>query len=155
MTLQLTIQGLTEFQGDIANAVSSELPKQVKWAMVQSVNAVKNSAQGMVAYKTGTLRRSIFTDVSDTGFQGKVTQDSSVAPYGIYIEYGTAAHAINPVNAKALFWPGAAHPVKRVMHPGTSARPFMTPALENNLDTITAYFSQAIKNVVLRMAGKA
>ena len=154
MPIQVTIAGLDEFKADMASA-PAELRSQIKWAMVQSVNAVKNSAQGLAPYKTGTLRRSIFTDVTSDGMRGVVAQDSSIAPYGILQEYGTQAHEITPVNKKALFWPGALHPVKRVMHPGFGAHAFMSPAVENNLETITAYFSQAIKNVVIKLSGKA
>jgi phage virion morphogenesis protein len=39
----------------------------------------------------------------------------------------TKAHVIRPKNKRALFWPGAAHPVKSVRHPGSNipARPFL------------------------------
>lgn len=39
----------------------------------------------------------------------------------------TRPHTIRPVNAAALFWPGAKHPVKVVRHPGSDfpARPFL------------------------------
>jgi phage virion morphogenesis protein len=39
----------------------------------------------------------------------------------------TAAHTIRPKRKKALFWPGAAHPMKSVRHPGSRipARPFL------------------------------
>ena len=39
----------------------------------------------------------------------------------------TKAHTIRPKNKKALAWPGAAHPVKSVRHPGSKipARPFL------------------------------
>lgn len=39
----------------------------------------------------------------------------------------TAARTIRPVHKKALFWPGAMHPVKSVNHPGSRipARPFL------------------------------
>ncbi len=52
------------------------------------------------------------------------------ASYGPPVEFGSAAHDIVPKNKQALFWPGAAHPVKRVHHPGTSPKPFLTPAVE-------------------------
>ena len=39
----------------------------------------------------------------------------------------TKAHVIRPKVKRALFWPGAAHPVKKVNHPGSNipARPFL------------------------------
>lgn len=47
----------------------------------------------------------------------------------IFVEYGTAAHVIEAPEGEALDWPGAAHPVRRVNHPGTPAQPYMRPAL--------------------------
>lgn len=49
--------------------------------------------------------------------------------YWHFVEYGTEPHVIEPRTKKALWWPGARHPVKRVNHPGTPAQPFMRPAL--------------------------
>lgn len=50
--------------------------------------------------------------------------------YGRFVEFGTEAHIIEPRVKKALYWEGAEHPVKRVHHPGTSPRPWLTPAAE-------------------------
>lgn len=36
-----------------------------------------------------------------------------------FIEYGTPQHEIRPRARRALSWPRAAHPVRRVQHPGT------------------------------------
>ncbi len=47
-----------------------------------------------------------------------------------YVEEGTRAHDIYPRNAQALFWPGAAHPVMHVHHPGTKANRFMERGLD-------------------------
>lgn len=46
-----------------------------------------------------------------------------------YVEYGTEPREFGPRTKKALWWPGAHHPVKKVYHPGTPAQPFMRPAL--------------------------
>lgn len=45
------------------------------------------------------------------------------------VEYGTNPHTIVPRTKKALFWPGARHPVRKVNHPGTPAQPFIRPAV--------------------------
>lgn len=41
--------------------------------------------------------------------------------YALVVEEGSPPHLIRPKNAKALFWPGASHPVMVVHHPGTKA----------------------------------
>lgn len=45
------------------------------------------------------------------------------------LERGTPPHVIRPKDAKALYWPGAAHPVGKVNHPGTPAYHFLRTAL--------------------------
>ncbi len=50
-------------------------------------------------------------------------------PRGEMLEFGTAPHVITPRVAGALFWAGGRHPVMRVRHPGTRARPWLRPAL--------------------------
>lgn len=57
-------------------------------------------------------------------------------PYAPYHQFGADPYTIRPKNKKALAWPGAAHPVGKVNHPGFPPRPFfpfdssgaMTPA---------------------------
>jgi len=51
-----------------------------------------------------------------------------------WIEDGTRPHQIpkpgTPRNKKALWWPGTAHPVHSVMHPGTAPTNNLAEALE-------------------------
>lgn len=63
--------------------------------------------------------------------------------YGTYLEQGTGLHGpfkqrytIKPKNKKALFWAGAAHPVKSVNHPGMRPRAIIKPTFEKNLPKI-------------------
>ncbi len=76
--------------------------------------------------KTGNLRRTIHV--------GRITARSAEtiasANYAAHVEFGTRPHEIRPRTKKALFWKGARHPVRRVQHPGTRARPFMIPGAE-------------------------
>ena len=50
--------------------------------------------------------------------------------YALAVEAGTPPHIILPRNKKALYWPGAAHPVKSVRHPGTRGKPYLRPAAD-------------------------
>ena len=50
--------------------------------------------------------------------------------YALGLELGTPPHIIRPRNKKALYWPGAEHPVKLVHHPGTRAQPHLRPAAD-------------------------
>lgn len=52
--------------------------------------------------------------------------------YGEYLEEGTPPHVIEPKNGKALYWNGAAHPVRKVNHPGTKGDPLLERTIEQN-----------------------
>lgn len=52
------------------------------------------------------------------------------ADYAKYVEWDTRPHIIRPRVKKALFWPGAAHPVAIVRHPGTTGQHIMARALK-------------------------
>ena len=60
---------------------------------------------------------------------------TALAPHAAIIEFGTRAHVIEANTGgfkhskKALYWPGARHPVKKVNHPGTPAFHTMRNAL--------------------------
>lgn len=73
---------------------------------------------------SGTLAKSV--RITAVGARG-VTVGSD-RPYAAIHQLGgrTKAHLIRPRNKKALFWPGAGHPVASVRHPGSKipARPF-------------------------------
>lgn len=58
--------------------------------------------------------------------------------YGGVLEEGSPAHIITPKNAKALYWKGAAHPVKRVNHPGTEGFHTLENTFKENKSTVTS-----------------
>ncbi len=154
MPITLKIEGLDKFRDDVHRG-AAEIPGQIRYAMAKAVNAVKNTAQPMAPFKTGNLRRSVYTEVQNNGFKGIIGVDANAAPYGIYMEYGTRPHAITAVNKRALANVRANIVFgKIVQHPGTAARPFMAPALEQNTDIIKGYFSDAILKIVQIMAGR-
>lgn len=70
--------------------------------------------------KHGTLYQSIRI----TGLTATEVRVGTDRPYASYHQFGTKAHEIKARLKKALFWNGAAHPVKKVQHPGLPARPF-------------------------------
>jgi phage gpG-like protein len=78
----------------------------------------------LILTDTGRLRRSIKFAAGPRGVEGYTNvQYAAIQQLGGVIK----AHAIFPRKKKALFWPGAAHPVRRVMHPGSKfpPRPFL------------------------------
>lgn len=87
--------------------------------------AILHDAERLVRKRSGRLANSLTSEVHD-----KVLRVGSTdCNYSVYIEMGTAAHIITPSNKKALYWPGARHPVAKVNHPGTRPYPYLRPAL--------------------------
>ncbi|MDX3074619.1 HK97 gp10 family phage protein [Streptomyces sp. MI02-7b] len=124
--------------------VLGRMSDDVRRALVQTGVDVQNRARELCPVDTGRLRASIVHRVEGGGRSVGVVIGTNVS-YAADVEYGTKPHVILPKNKKALYWPGAAHPVSKVNHPGTRPRPFMRPAVElapiffsRNIDRIRA-----------------
>lgn len=85
---------------------------------------VEADAKAICPVDTGVLKDSIEHEVD-----GMTARIGSNVSYALYVEEGTSPHIIRAKNGGALFWPGAAHPVAVVHHPGTRAEPYLKPAL--------------------------
>ena len=71
----------------------------------------------------GRLKEDIHATVSPFDLGLHIRVESGV-PEAAYVLQGTAPHEIEPRTRRALFWPEADHPVRRVHHPGTKPNPF-------------------------------
>lgn len=88
-------------------------------------DAILSDAKDFVPKRTSRLHDSLRAEVRD-----KVLRVGSLdVNYASDVELGTPPHVILPRNKKALYWPGADHPVARVNHPGTEPQPYLRPAL--------------------------
>jgi hypothetical protein len=74
--------------------------------------------------------------------------------YAIFVHEGTRPHKIYPSTKQALFWRGAAHPVRSVNHPGNTANRFLprmldkaTPAIERHFVDAADKINQQIANI--------
>ena len=85
-------------------------------------------AKQTAPFRSGHYRDSFVKHRARVRGQAAVTV-SNTADYALIIEQGSRAHVIEPRNKKALWWPGARHPVKRVHHPGTKAQHILRNAL--------------------------
>jgi hypothetical protein len=77
--------------------------------------------------------------------------------YAEAVHEGSRAHDIVPRFKRALFWPGAGHPVMRVHHPGTAANPFLREAFHARkpaiMQSIVDGLDVAIRNGEMSAAG--
>lgn len=83
----------------------------------------------------------LLADTLESGGEGEDLAVWSDAPLAAIFQFGARipAREINPRHGQALVWPGAAHPVSRVRHPGATipARPFLG-AGPDDLDALAA-----------------
>jgi hypothetical protein len=74
--------------------------------------------------------------------------------YSSFVEFGTKPHTIYPKDKKALFWPGASHPVRSVNHPGTKPNPFMERILAASQSGINDQFGKALQLITEAIAAQ-
>lgn len=97
-------------------------------AMERTGARIAETAQGLCPVDTGRLRSSIRYEV-DGRYRNFTVVVGTNVNYAAEVEYGTGPHVIRPKTKKALYWPGARHPVAKVNHPGTRPKPYMRPAI--------------------------
>ena len=102
---------------------------------------IETKAKGNVPVDTGHLRRGITTKIGDM----EVIVHTSNIKYARGVEFGTRPHLIKPKNKKALYRKGAKHPVKRVNHPGSKAKPYLIPAFESEKDNLIKDLKEVIE----------
>jgi hypothetical protein len=74
--------------------------------------------------------------------------------YAPYVYFGTRPHIIEPRIKKALYWEGAPHPVRRVMHPGTKENRFLDRMVKLAEPKIAEHFKKAGDNILKEIAVK-
>lgn len=119
----------------------------INMAIRASALRVQSTARSNAPHRTGTLQRSILPEFDNLYGEVKVNEK-----YGIFLEEGTDPFIMYPRNKKALFWPGAAHPVKSVRNPGIKARPFFQPAIESSHPFVESQFSAVADTLVRGIA---
>ena len=143
---------MIKIDADELNKFSVEIPKlyEKNEAFVRQTvknsafNIQKNAKSNLTKNKsvdTGHLRRGISADIKGLG----ATIHTSNIKYAPGVEYGTKAHIIRAKNKKALYWKGAKHPVKKINHPGSRAKPYLIPAFEKEKDQFLEKLKEGIK----------
>jgi len=118
------------------DSIGAEMTHKIETAIKSGALILQNEAKKKTPYRTGTLRRSIHIEtLKKSGSDVEVAVGTDVS-YAKSVEFGSGPRIIRPKTKKALFWPGAAHPVRLVHHPGTKAHPYLRPALDDNKEKI-------------------
>jgi HK97 gp10 family phage protein len=144
MDIRITTTGLDQFVSKYRR-----MPQAVRAGMVQSMTRVVIQGEAiskrLVRKKTGTTARSITHKVRGGGAT-VIGEWGSVYKVAKWLELGTRPHRI--VGNPWLYWPGAAHPVRAVNHPGTRPYPFIRPAGRQIRPIVRKEFQAMLRRVV-------
>ena len=145
-TIQVKIEGADELAKALQNFSSVSIPI-VQSAIEASVAILaKYTVKGNVPWRTGNLTQSFRSETGPLFARWFPT-----ANYAGYVYYGTKPHVIKPTNKKALFWPGAAHPVRQVNHPGTRPIPYLDTIVTEAGPDIDTLFGTALDKILQQM----
>lgn len=147
MAIKIQIVGIDSLRAakDRLGRSQASLATAARQAGTESGFALRSSLKAFAPKRTGAMARSI-------GFRtgagvGGVTLTFYADQVAAFVIGGTRPHLILPRDKKALFWPGAAHPVRVVHHPGTKANDFRKPAwsaVRGDVRTILRNAGQAV-----------
>ena len=140
INIQLDIRHRFDDLGELGDRVLSTmmgLVGQELWGQVRTEAPVDHGrlAGSFILEERDPLTYAIYTNVE----------------YAMHVHDGTPPRVIEPVNARALFWPGAAHPVARVNHPGTPGDPYGERAIETTERRLDDFATLAVNRATEEM----
>jgi hypothetical protein len=145
----VTIQGLDQLVERLKEAPSIAAPILQRALAASQAILAKYTTKGVVPWRTGFLVQSFRAEMTPSMLRWFPT-----ANYAPYVEFGTKPHTITAKNAKALYWPGAQHPVMSVKHPGTKPNEFMERIIASAQGDIGETFGQALTNITAAIAAQ-
>lgn len=144
--IQIEIKNLAQIKSAFSKA-PARMMVNLNRAIRQTIFFVESASQRNVPVKSGRLRGSIYRD-----FQPLKGELGYGAKYAGWVHDGTSPYTIRPSGKQALYWKGAAHPVKRVNHPGIRANPFLQRAVDDSELQIDKFFQGAVQDTLDEIA---
>lgn len=116
----------------LARKLKGDVQGARRAGMISLTAEVEARARRNAPVRTANLANTGTSTVNSDGSQGLV---SFTAPYAGYVHEGTGLFGprkkmIVPTEKKALYWPGAAHPIRAVR--GMKGRPYLMKAAEDS-----------------------
>src|SRR6204780_2944857 len=112
MDFTITVSGLAALTAAFQNSPQTALPFLQRALAASSAILASNTTRATVPWRTGFL-----TQTFKAQREGRTLRWFPTPSYAPYAEFGTAPPITEPKNGKALYWPGAEHPVRIVHHP--------------------------------------
>lgn len=135
----IEVKGLDKLQSTF-NAAPNTVRAVMNPVLHTAVNILaKYTVKGTVPWRTGRLTQSFIATYGDLLAMWRPT-----VKYAMFVHEGTGPHVIVPLNKKALYWKGAAHPVRKVNHPGIRSNPFMPRIIQNSKSDVDALLKKGL-----------
>lgn len=149
MEFSVEIRGLDALVAKLRQAPDIAAPILQRALSASSAVLAKHTVKGVVPWRSGFLAQTFKAELT-TG----MLRWFPTASYAPFVEFGTAPHTILPKDKKALFWPGAAHPVRKVNHPGTKPNEFMERIVSESQEEINEQFGAALNLITAAIAAQ-
>ena len=111
--------------------------------------APRKTADGRPLLKRSGL---LWRSARIVGLDGHSVTVGTDRPYAAAHQFGTKPFTIRPRTKRALYWPGAKHPVGAVHHPGLPPRPFFPFDAQGNITPAAATRIRSAAMAKLRAA---
>lgn len=149
----LEVEGLTEAIKQ-AEAMGANVKPLNNAAITNSLNKVQSETRRRAAHRTGTLQRSILTQVNYPNGQAMVE-----AKYGQMLEtgtgiYGPNAKPIEPKTAAALAWKSGGRMMFAKQIKGMRAQPFWKPGIDSAMGYIEGQFNTVLDKIIIGLGGR-
>jgi len=128
-------------------AAPASMTKNLNIAIKKGILFIAGESAKRTPVRTGNLRASHFRSES-LEFRNLYGKLQPSPRYAVFVHEGSKPHIIEARNKKALYWPGAAHPVKRVFHPGSKANPFLARAVTASQNQVDKFFIEAVDSTL-------
>lgn len=143
-SVNIKLKGLKELKAGMKKAPSF-IGKEINQGIATSIIELERKARQEAPVDTGNLRSKHRTKLDPLRMRGELL---NVAKYATAVHEGTRARVIRPKKKKALSWKGAAHPVKKINHPGTQANPWLERTADKKRAKIERIMQKSINRAL-------
>lgn len=156
--LRVTLHGTAALTRQLERLGEAARTQTLRQATTNAARVVEAKAQEILRAQVGRdseLARSFVVGVTESDTHHAVAAVGPTAEHAVYLEYGTGVYGtgpgakrqpivIVPKTKQALFWPGARHPVRRVVQQGLQPRPYLRPAFQTSKAEATRVMAQTV-----------
>lgn len=145
---RVDVVGEEELRRKLQSLTAAVQGQALAAAVESGAQLIQNAAKEKTPYRTGSLRRSIHTEVEGGAARAEATIGTDVV-YAAQVEFGGT---ITPKTKKLLHWVdqnGVEHFAKSVTQ---VARPYLRPAFDEKSNAAAAEVGAALRQVIARVA---